>query len=515
MATGTISPSPYGQEIDANGDPISGALIYTYLAGTSTAATTWTTVNVSGGSAVPNTNPIVADSAGRWVAFLQNGVSYKYVFCLPVSPIPPPSSPPSAYKTVDNISAPGSSTDVDITGVIGEPVIAPNLLYLSNGSGGKTAGKWYLASSLNAYSSTTPEMGFAVTDGTTNDTIPIRQAGQVPGLSGLVAGAPYYAGVAGAVTSSPSTSARFVGQADSTTSLIASPNPPPLSNFDNGVCDFRLTLTTSVPVTVTDVTGAVTIFCAPYKGNRIALYDGTGIATIVTSAQFSIAVPATTNQMYDVFCYNNAGVATLELLAWTSDTARATNIVTTTTGAYTKSGDLTRRYLGSFRTTGVSGQTEDSAVKRYLWNYYNRVHRLLRVADSATSWNYSTATWRQANANTANQVDVVVGVAETLLELACLSLTINNNANWQAGQAIGEDATSAGPPSDLIYTSSPASGEAAGVPFAGLAKLDKYPAIGRHFYAWIEYSVTGATTTFFGTNTGALFTTGLNGWISG
>jgi hypothetical protein len=103
-------------------------------------------------------------------------------------------------------------------------------------------------------------------------------------------------------------------------------------------------------------------------------------------------------------------VPTLELLAWTNDTTRATAIVLTTTGAYTKSGDLTRRYLGSFRTTAVAGQTEDSLTKRYLWNYYNRLRRQLKRFETASTWTYSIATIRQANGNTSNQVDMVIGV---------------------------------------------------------------------------------------------------------
>lgn len=519
MATGTITPAPYEQEIDANGEPISGALIYTYLAGTSTPATTWTTVNVSGGSAVPNTNPIVADSAGRWVAFLQSGVSYKYVYCLPVSPIPPPSSPPSAYKTVDNILAvPGETEALDVSGVLGEPVLETNLLYLSDGSGAKTAGKWYLGSSLNAYSSTTPEMGFAVSAGTTNDTIFIRQGGRVTGLSGLAAGAAYYAGTAGAITAAPSMNARFVGQADSTTSLVVSPNPPPLTSIDNGICDFRLTLTTSVPVTVTDVTGATTIFCAPYKGNRLALYDASGIATIYTSVQFSIAVPATTTQMYDIFGYANAGVPTLELLAWTNDTARATAIVQTTTGAWTKSGDLTRRYLGSFRTTGISGQTEDSVTKRYLWNYYNRVLRQLLQNETTATWTYSTATWRQQRATATNQVEIVQGVAESMFWLRMRAAASNDTGgDIFATVGIGEDSTSA-----------PVSAAAVGIAqlvtatasYPVTAELDKVPPIGYHKYVALEAVAALGATTWYGASTTTAGTrtttgTGLSGWIVG
>lgn len=236
MSTGTITPSPYQQEIgyDVSGlfGPISGALIYTYAAGTSTPIATWTTVNVSGGSAVPNTNPIVANSSGRWVAFLAPGVSYKFVLCLPVTPIPPPSSPPSNYLTADDITAvPAAAQALVVTGILGESVVAPQLIYLSNGSGGKIAGRWYLGDSTNTYSSTTPEMGYAGASGSAGDTIAIQQGGQITGLSGLSAGLSYYASTAGTITAVAPTNARFVGQADSTTTLIFGANPPPPGPF--------------------------------------------------------------------------------------------------------------------------------------------------------------------------------------------------------------------------------------------------------------------------------------------
>lgn len=65
------------QFFDDNGDPLTGGLIYTYAAGTTTPLTTFTDST----GATPNTNPIVLDSAGRVTAqvFLTTGSSYKFV----------------------------------------------------------------------------------------------------------------------------------------------------------------------------------------------------------------------------------------------------------------------------------------------------------------------------------------------------------------------------------------------------------------------------------------------------
>lgn len=75
-----VSLSPLGgagwQFFDDNGDPLSGGKLYTYAAGTTTPATTYTTSD--GGT--PNTNPIILDSAGRvsQEIWLTDGVTYKF-----------------------------------------------------------------------------------------------------------------------------------------------------------------------------------------------------------------------------------------------------------------------------------------------------------------------------------------------------------------------------------------------------------------------------------------------------
>jgi hypothetical protein len=67
------------QFLDNNGNPLSGGLLYTYIAGTTTPQATYTT---SSGS-TPHSNPIVLDSAGRVPAggevWLTVGQTYKFV----------------------------------------------------------------------------------------------------------------------------------------------------------------------------------------------------------------------------------------------------------------------------------------------------------------------------------------------------------------------------------------------------------------------------------------------------
>ena len=69
-------------------------------------------------------------------------------------------------------------------------------------------------------------------------------------------------------------------------------------------CDGRLTLLSGTPVPTTDQLAKTTIYFAPFRGNRIALYDGSSSWNLRTFAELSVAVPATTNKPFDIFAYD-------------------------------------------------------------------------------------------------------------------------------------------------------------------------------------------------------------------
>lgn len=178
----------------------------------------------------------------------------------------------------------------------------------------------------------------------------------------------------------------------------------------HGLVEGRLTLVSATPVTTTDQTAKTTLYYAPYTGTRIALYDGTDWG-VYNTAEISIAVPSTTATVYDVFIYSNSGTPTLELTAWTSTTSRATNLAYQN-GVLIKSGDATRRYLGSFETTSVSGQTEDSKTNRLVYNYYNRV---LRQGQNTFSTNRTTTSTSPGEINSEIRINYLVGVIEDVV----------------------------------------------------------------------------------------------------
>lgn len=254
------------------------------------------------------------------------------------------------------------------------------------------------------------------------------------------------------------------------------------------VQQFRLTLTTGVPVTTADVTGATTIYACPYDGSSIALYDGS-TWNVRTSAEFSLAVGTLTSGLpYDVFCYDNATVPTLEFLAWTNTTTRATALVYQD-GILCKTGALTRRYLGTFYTTATT-TTEDSATNRYLFNYYHRKPRYMERKESTASWTYTIATWRQANGAAANQVNFFVGVVEDRVS-AEASVGFTTSASQRAAIGVGLNSVTA--PAGL-FSSSIASGAEAQLS----GKFKGMPALGLNYLAWLEWGQASGTTTWYG-----------------
>lgn len=251
-------------------------------------------------------------------------------------------------------------------------------------------------------------------------------------------------------------------------------------------CEGRLTLTSGTPITTTDVTAATTIYFTPYKGNRISLYDGSGW-DIYTFTERSLSLSGlTADTNYDVFIYDNSGVLTLQAVAWTNSTTRATAI-TLQDGIYVQSGSLTRRYLGTFRTTSSTGQTEDSLLRRYVWNYYNRTPRTMLVTDSTDSWTYATASYRSLNNSTNNRVQFVVGVNEEIVELRHYLTSITQGVT----PGIALDATNA---NNALLRSLTASAAASQV---GISEYRGYPGIGYHYLQLTEQG-NGSTATIYG-----------------
>jgi len=273
----------------------------------------------------------------------------------------------------------------------------------------------------------------------------------------------------------------------------------------NSIADVRLSLTSGSPAPGGAQTAKTSLYLTPYNGNRLALWNGVDWAVgSFTEATASLS-GLTSNTNYDVFAYvSTSGAVALELVAWSSSGAgsssRATALVYKD-GVLTKSGDPTRRFVGTIRITNTTGQCEDSTAKRFVWNMHNRRRRSLVRIDGTLSWNYTTATVRQANGSAANQVEAVVGLDEDSLALLLIANMRNSSAGIAVGIGIGVDSTTAYAANQLLYRTEM---QAAGVAIGMTAKLDTIPSSGYHYFAWLEYSQASGTTTWFGDTDNAL-----------
>ena len=212
---------------------------------------------------------------------------------------------------------------------------------------------------------------------------------------------------------------------------------------DPGTFQARLSANSSAAIPTTDQTAVTTLYLQPFRGGLISLYDGTSAwYGFQMSSALSLTVPSTTSTMYDVFVYNNSGTLTLTAVAWTNSTTRATAL-SQVNGIYVNSSNVTYRYVGSFMTSSVSGQTTDSAANRLVWNYYNRVKRWLNYTwqGGYNTTNTSNA-WQQSTNVVGNQINVVVGISEDACDctIAVAATYIGNIVNYMV--AFGVNSTS-------------------------------------------------------------------------
>lgn len=287
----------------------------------------------------------------------------------------------------------------------------------------------------------------------------------------------------------------------------------------------RLTLTSALPVTTSDVTGATTVYFTPYKGNVLQLYDGTNWVTqtftelsqLTTDNTKSPAAVAN-NSNYDVFVWLDSGtMRATRGPAWTSDTARGTGAGTTELelfeGRYVNkiaitNGPVARRglYVGTIRSDG-SAQINDSVLKRHVWNNFNRRVRSMLAVDTTDTWGYNTATTRQARATATNQLDVVVGLSEDIIDVILRGGFENDTAGALPFNAIGLDSTTT-PISNFLNSKQDA--VAVNRSNSTCVVWKGFTGIGRHTLVWLENGGGTGNTTFYGdSGAGANFQTGI------
>ena len=292
----------------------------------------------------------------------------------------------------------------------------------------------------------------------------------------------------------------------------------------------RLSLTSALPVTAADVTAAGTLYYTHHTHDLMPLWDGSHWRNRSFS-ELSLALDGNSGHSdyhqagknFDVFLFDDSGTLRIGTpSAWPSDTAR-TAYLSRLNGRWVNSTALNLRhgsgaldvvnkgaglalYIGTFRTT-ADGQTEDSAAKRFVWNTYNRVQRIMRVIEAAGGWTYSTAIWRQANGNPANQLEFVRGLDDDGTGCWVYASAVHDSVATAVSAAIGLDSTSAPAAGSARITTSISN-------FLQNSLNPRYvghPGLGYHYLAWLEYSTNAPTTTWLGNSGGTTMQTGIFG----
>ena len=254
----------------------------------------------------------------------------------------------------------------------------------------------------------------------------------------------------------------------------------------------RISLTTAVPVTTADVTAATSLYWVPHGigGGVCSLFDGSNWQHKLLTELTDTNAGFTASKPHDIFIDWNAGTPQLDKVVWTDGTTRATALAVQD-GRYVLTGALDWNYLGTVY-ADASSQFNDALKQRFVWNYYNRVSRLLDVSDATANWTYATVAWRIMRGQAANKSEFVVGVAEDAIRIVQSQYVSATAVTPYIG--IGYDS--------VTVPSKQVGGIADG--YAAMAVSYGFtPAAGYHYVAPLEYVNTTANGTFIGADSQA------------
>jgi hypothetical protein len=223
-----------------------------------------------------------------------------------------------------------------------------------------------------------------------------------------------------------------------------------------------------------------------------------------------------------MFVWNDAGTVRVSRgPLWTNDTTRsAGTALTRVNGILLNSVSITNgpaasrgTYVGTIRSNGAGsadwtlGAAASGGTAAFLsvWNAYNRVNITTNVIDSGTSYTYTSATFRQANASAGNQITLVVGLQEDGLTAAYSQRVDTVAASAADAQwGIGFDSTT----TFQNYARARVHATSAVVEIGTLpAVLNMTPAIGVHVLAAVESGDNVNANTFNGNSSANLSAT--------
>jgi hypothetical protein len=284
----------------------------------------------------------------------------------------------------------------------------------------------------------------------------------------------------------------------------------------------RLTLTSATAVTTSDVAGAATIYYTPSAGLGVPLYNGATTGMVSIGAELSLALDSNSGhtgyhqsgKIFDLVIALNGATPVLGTSpAWTNDTTRA-DALAFKNGFLTNSSSMVVRfgsgsgdtltvaanqalYVGSFRAT-ANGQASDTITKRLLFNAFNQVDRPMSLTDTVNTFAYSSATYQQFNASTANQFEILDGLGGGVAEVFSLGMAISSAATLRqiySGVGIDSSTVNSAQTIEVAVCENTRYANAR-------SQYRGAPGLGYHTLRWIHRGGGGDTQTWAGTNSG-------------
>lgn len=235
-----------------------------------------------------------------------------------------------------------------------------------------------------------------------------------------------------------------------------------------------LTLASGTPFMTANAAGATTVYYTPDAGAHIPIWDGFRW-NIHEFSELSLTLNASAHlasTVYDIFVINDNG--TLRLVtgpAWANSAdgsgsrgaGAGTAQIGRKNGLYTNqpSGTTTMRngsttysvgqqegtYVGTLKIDGTAGQvscyrTWGQSRTFHLWNAYNQRDIIIQVGDTTSNWTYSSATIRPSRADGNNSIVIVTGLNDTIIE-ARFAQRVGTAASETVRIGIGWNSTTA------------------------------------------------------------------------
>ena len=361
--------NPDEQYCDQNGLPYVGGTLSFYASGTSTPLATYSDKALT----IPNTNPVVLDSAGRMGSvFLQN-LAYKVILADVNANTIWTEDPvySSDFSTVAQILTNAGSPNGSVAGTAGSGTVPSsmiwdstnNILYVCTATGSSSTATWTAVNATTAASVVLTPQGY------------LTPTSNTPIITSDVTAA---------------------------TALLYTPYVGNLVPIYNG--------STFVPTVFAELTLTLSSSHTASSIYDVYAFNNSGVVTIASGPAWSTATAGS--------CARGAPAALTKLSGiWVNNISISARNGATT---YTIGANLAT-YLGSMFMDGTNGQISfyrawGQSRKWAAWNAYNRVPLYLKAGDSTASWTYGTNTLRPSNNSTANSLTVFSGLAEEIYD---------------------------------------------------------------------------------------------------